>query len=243
MKKDDRGPSLTVQPTRQKRTAGRLRPAARGGRGERKAVPLEDGQHRSDIPVSLVRAALGLFASRNYSSVTIKDISSAVGVNPSLIYYYFGSKEGLFLEVVNYAVEEAFRRFNASHKEDVAPADIISQWIETHIIQFVLMQKLAKISLDYASTPVRSDTLDKAIRKFYDREAIVLGRAIRAGVAKGHFRQVEAQDTATFISTFLDGSLFRNMMFPTFDYAAAIESMRQIVLEHLGVDTYEAAAN
>jgi hypothetical protein len=38
---------------------------------------------------------------------------------------------------------------------------------------------------------------------------------------------------AVFISTFLDGALFRNIMFPEFDYRAAIRYMRDVVLDHL----------
>jgi len=203
--------------------------AARAARRPRKTT----GQAVPEVKVAMMQAALDLFASRNYSAVTIKDISGAVGVNPSLIYYYFGNKEDLFLEVVNYAVEEAFKKYELSQKHGGDPVEVISNWIETHIIQFVLMQKLARISLDYATSSAGSETVDRAIRRFYEREAIVLGRAIRAGIAEGRFRPVDPRATATFISTFLDGSLFRHMMMQTFDYAAAIQSMRDIVLDHL----------
>jgi hypothetical protein len=61
----------------------------------------------------------------------------------------------------------------------------------------------------------------------------VLGSAIRQGIAEGAFRPVDPRDTALFISTFLDGSLFRNVMFPTFNYARSIKTMRRIVLDYL----------
>ncbi|MBS1168333.1 MAG: TetR family transcriptional regulator [Proteobacteria bacterium] len=182
---------------------------------------------------ALRQIALDLFASQNYSTVTVKDISSSTGVNASLIYYYFGSKEALFLSAVNAAVERAFEQFNAVSQRGDSPEDIISAWIEVHIVQFIMLQKLAKISLDYACTSSRKAHIDKAIRKFYDKESAVLGRAIRQGITRGIFREVDPMEMATFISTFLDGVLFRNVMFPTFDYTAAIGSMRSIVLEHL----------
>lgn len=211
-------------------------PAVKAPRKPRKTVELHPNAERTGVAEALRKIALDLFASQNYSTVTIKDISGATGVNPSLIYYYFGSKEQLFLDVVNSAVEEAFAKFESVTGRADSPENIISAWIEIHIAQFVMLQKLAKISLDYACTSSRTPQVDKAIRKFYDKESVVLSRAIRAGVAKGIFRPVDPTEAATFISTFLDGVLFRNVMFPTFDYSAAISHMRTLVLDHLRTD-------
>lgn len=182
---------------------------------------------------ALREISLDLFASQNYSTVTVKDISNSTGVNASLIYYYFGSKEALFLSAVNAAVERAFEQFDTVVRHSDSPEEVISAWIEVHIVQFIMLQKLAKISLDYACTSSRKPHIDKAIRKFYDKESVVLARAVRQGIARGVFREVDPMETATFISTFLDGVLFRNVMFPTFDYTAAIRSMRAMVLDHL----------
>lgn len=211
-------------------------PAVKAPRKPRKTVELHPNAERTGVAEALRKIALDLFASQNYSTVTIKDISGATGVNPSLIYYYFGSKEQLFLDVVNSAVEEAFAKFESVTGRADSPENIIAAWIEIHIVQFVMLQKLAKISLDYACTSSRTLQVDKAIRKFYDKESVVLSRAIRAGVAKGIFRPVDPTEAATFISTFLDGVLFRNVMFPTFDYSAAISHMRTLVLDHLRTD-------
>lgn len=187
----------------------------------------------SEMAAALRDAALDLFASRNYSVVTIKDISEAINVNPSLIYYYFGSKEDLFLSAIESLVDDAFEKFNAIHKITDSSEQTISIWIEIHIMQFVILQKLAKISLDYAGTANRTSRIDSAIRKFYDLEAVVLSQAIESGIQKKLFRKVDPKSMAQFISTFLDGTLFRNVMFPTFNYAVAIRHMREIVLEHL----------
>lgn len=208
-------------------------------RARRPASPTR-GDRKSEMAATLQRVALDLFASQNYSTVTIKDISEATGVNPSLIYYYFGNKEDLFLSAVESVVEEAFAKFEQISEHSHSAEKIISDWIEIHILQFVLLQKLAKISLDYAGTRSRTARVDRAIRKFYDREAVVLGRAIRGGAAKGIFGKVDAKETATFISTFLDGALFRNVMFPSFDYAAAIAHMREVVMAHLKQGTAQS---
>jgi AcrR family transcriptional regulator len=190
-------------------------------------------QRPSDVAKMLEKIALDLFADQNYSAVTIKDISKSTRVNASLIYYYYANKEDLFLHIVEATVERAFRKFDAIVAPVVSPEETISLWIDLHATQFILLRKLAKISLDYASTHNRTRRIDKAIREFYDRESVVLENALRTGIESGRFRPVDVRQVAIFISTFLDGTLFRSVMFPRFDFRAAIFHMQSFVLDYL----------
>ena len=52
-----------------------------------------DDPETPDSMAILQDVALDLFSSRGFHAVTIKDIAAATGLNTSLIYYYFGSKE------------------------------------------------------------------------------------------------------------------------------------------------------
>lgn len=188
---------------------------------------------RPEVAKLLHRVALDLFAAKNYSHVTIKDISAASKVNAALIYYYYGSKEELFLQVIEETAEEAYQKFQSVAHHIDSPETLISMWIELHITEFPLMQKLGKISLDYATTHSRTKRIDEAVGKFYNIEATILRRAIRSGIAKGLFQEVNVNDAIVFISTFLDGCLFREFMLPGFDTKSAIRHMRQIILDHL----------
>jgi AcrR family transcriptional regulator len=186
-----------------------------------------------DVRAALQAAALDLFAERNYSTVTIKDIARHTGINTGLIYYYFKSKEDLFLNAVEATAEAAFDKFEAVRVNAPNPEAIISVWIEIHVLHFILLRKLAKVSLDYASTRNRTPRIDRAIRRFYDKESVVLGEAIRIGTAEGTFREVDAKRMSAFISTFLDGCLFRSVMFPKFSHRSAMEDLRVLVLDSL----------
>lgn len=192
---------------------------------------------QNDVAITLQDSALELFSKQNYSSVRIKDIAEATGLNSALIYYYFGSKENLFLKVIESTVEKAFEKFDAIKMNAANPKDVLFLWIQIHILQFYLLQKLAKISLDYAGTNGRTPAIDNAIKKFYEKESVVLKNTLKDGISAGVFREVNPVDMAMFISTFLDGVLFRTVMFPKFKYKHAINCMRDFVFEHLDVKT------
>ncbi|MBO1328938.1 TetR/AcrR family transcriptional regulator [Acetobacter suratthaniensis] len=181
----------------------------------------------------LTTESLDLFAKNNYSSVTIKDISRSTGINSGLIYYYFNNKSDLFLKTVEKATQEALRTFEEESRNNQTPTDTITGWIQIHATHYIMLQKLAKVSLDYATTHEREDRLDQAIQRFYQKEFEILDHAIVAGMQSGEFRTVEPRQISTFISTFLDGCLFRSFMFPDFDYRQSINDLVDIILSHL----------
>ena len=57
---------------------------------------------------SILRAATKVFAKHGFDGGRVEQISRAAKSYDRMIYYYFGSKEGLFIEVL----EETYRRFN-----------------------------------------------------------------------------------------------------------------------------------
>ncbi|RNC71336.1 MAG: TetR/AcrR family transcriptional regulator [Desulfuromonadales bacterium] len=48
----------------------------------------------------LLTAALELFVAKGYASTSVREIVAAAGVTKPVLYYYFGSKEGIYLELM-----------------------------------------------------------------------------------------------------------------------------------------------
>lgn len=52
----------------------------------------------------ILEAACHLFARKGFSATSVRDITQAAGVTNPMVYYYFGSKEALFLAVLEEAL-------------------------------------------------------------------------------------------------------------------------------------------
>lgn len=52
------------------------------------------------VRTRLLEAATGLFARKGYAATTVREIVDAAGVTKPVLYYYFGSKEGIFLALM-----------------------------------------------------------------------------------------------------------------------------------------------
>lgn len=63
----------------------------------------EKAMKKNMVPDSrqqILDAALVLFAQKGYATTTIREIVDAVGIKAPSLYYYFGSKEGLYMELL-----------------------------------------------------------------------------------------------------------------------------------------------
>jgi AcrR family transcriptional regulator len=194
------------------------------------------GRPRADNPgaaETFRHAALNLFAGKNYSAVSVKDIAEATGMTASLIYYYFGSKDGLFLQVLEATIEKVFSIYAGISNPEMAPDAVISNWFQLHVENFPLIQKLIRISMDYSNTHSRTREIDAAIAHFSASESGILNAAIKRGVASGLFRKVDPATMAILISTFLDGVVVRPIICPDFKPVPAVEHFRKFLLQTL----------
>ncbi len=89
---------------------------------------------RTNDPVrtmaDILDVATSEFASKGLSGARIDEIAAATSTSKRMIYYYFGSKEGLYLAVL----EEAYRRMrqieSELHLDDLAPEAALRRLVE-----------------------------------------------------------------------------------------------------------------
>lgn len=93
----------------------------------------------------LLQAALNLFTSRGYAATTVREIVEAAGVSKPVLYYYFNSKEGIYLELI----AEPFRRHEeliaGAAKGSGSPTGQIFTLCETLFSHFVANLKVARL--------------------------------------------------------------------------------------------------
>jgi AcrR family transcriptional regulator len=215
------------------RTGAAGHPAA-AGTGD-KALP----QRARD----LMMAALGLFARRDFSAVTIKDIAKVAGVNTALIYYYFDNKEDLFRATLDYAVERALENYRRLGERHSDPVDLINDWFDNHAELSEPIRELVKIMLDYRTARTQLRVIDDIIKLFYDEECRIISESVRRGIAMGVFRRVDPEAAANIASTHLDGIMVRSMIHRELDVVAAIAQLKTLFFEHLGYGAAKAAGH
>ena len=113
--------------------ARRAKPAARQSGTPASAVA-EPAVTRTNDPArtmaGILEVATSEFASKGLSGARIDEIAAATRTSKRMIYYYFGSKEGLYVAVL----EEAYRRMRAieaeQHLADLEPEAALRKLVE-----------------------------------------------------------------------------------------------------------------
>jgi AcrR family transcriptional regulator len=141
------------------------------------------------------------FAEKGLAGARIDVIAEAMRTSKRMIYYYFGSKEGLFIEVL----EETYRRFNEAESEiatdHARPVESLKA-----VVRFMwrYYQKNPEfITLLNSENLHRGAHIAKSLRaRDYSSQAIaVLARVLKAGAAQGAFRaDVVARDLYLMIA-------------------------------------------
>ncbi|MDO9358571.1 MAG: TetR/AcrR family transcriptional regulator [Polaromonas sp.] len=168
-----------VKAARPRTPASRLASAKKPGVREQAAQTTRD---------NILRAATKVFARYGYDGGSVEKISQSAKSFDRMIYYYFGSKEGLFIEVL----EDMYRRMNDAELELTLD---IEQPVESlkEVINFVVTYYSKNpefITLLNTENLHRGKHISKSARaRDYSSPAIaIIRQLLESGASKGVFR-------------------------------------------------------
>jgi AcrR family transcriptional regulator len=155
--------------------------------GRKSAKPL---RHRDAdaTRAKILQAALVEFGNRGLPETRTDDIAARCKVNKRMIYYYFGSKEGLYLAALESVYDELVRlerEIEVEHLDPVAALEAminlkIDYYIDNpHFISFLTMENLYK---------ARNLRKSKKLDAFKTPLTQVIARILERGERAGLFR-------------------------------------------------------
>ena len=151
---------------------------------------------------AILRAATKVFARHGFAGGRVEQISKAAKSYDRMIYYYFGSKEGLFIAVI----EDTYRRFNEAEQALVLDTTQPLQALQA-VVRFVwhYYQKNPEfITLLNSENLLRGKHIAKSVRaKDYSSPALAITDSVlQAGIAQGLFRPtLNARDLYLMIAS------------------------------------------
>ena len=150
----------------------------------------------------ILKAAIKVFAKSGFAGGRVEKISKAAKSFDRMIYYYFGSKEGLFIA----ALEEIYRRFCEAEAKVNLDMDQPVESLKTVVcFTWNYYQKHPEfITLLNSENLHRGAHISKSMRaREYSSAAIsILDQVLRSGISKGVFRaDVQARDLYLMISS------------------------------------------
>lgn len=163
------------------------------GIGRRRAAALADGSAAyAERRAEIICAAAKVFREKGYRGASLADVAESLGADRASLYYYIGSKEELFHEIVKDAAEASTQQAESIRDGAGTAADKLTRLITALMSSYAahypylyvyIQEDLSKVA-DQKSAWARQMT---AINKRYD--AAVIG-IVESGFADGSVRPI-----------------------------------------------------
>lgn len=152
--------------------------------------PQQTMQDNSAVRERLLEEALQLFTARGYAATTVREIVAAAGVTKPVLYYYFGSKEGLYLEIMAGISALFEQRINELQQSGGTVRERLLRFFAAMLAG--VRENLQSVRLAYSiyfGPPQGAPFID--FNQFFDRTLDIVHTLIAEGVNNGELRPVD----------------------------------------------------
>jgi AcrR family transcriptional regulator len=206
-----------------------------GSKGPAKKVARTNDRERT--MADIIEVATHEFSEKGLAGARIDVIAQAMRTSKRMIYYYFGSKEGLYIAVL----EEAYRRIRQIetelHLEDLAPEDALRKLVgftvdyqlaNPDFIRLVMTENIHR-----GEFLAQSKTIHKLNVPVIDAVRKVYERGVSAGVFRAGIDAVDLHMSISALSFFnvANRHTFSLIFKRDLESAAAIVARRDSITE------------
>jgi AcrR family transcriptional regulator len=147
---------------------------------------------KQDKRANILSAAEQLFSEMGYEGTSTRQIAKEAGANMSMINYYFGSKEGVFLEIMNERIKGFNEQLVSINEDKITSHQKLMRVIEeytTRILNNISFHKMMHRELSLAQRPEMYCKLKDAISE----NLKVIEKIINEGITDRTFRTVDVR--------------------------------------------------
>lgn len=145
-----------------------------------------------DKKASILEAAEKLFSELGYEGASTRQIAKEAGANMAMINYYFGSKEGVFMEIMNNRIQSFKEELNSISHDQLSCMEKILKVVEGYATRILCNHSLHKMMHRELSLPQRPEMFF-TIKNAMAENMLVIEQIITDGIAEGSFRPVDVR--------------------------------------------------
>jgi AcrR family transcriptional regulator len=154
-----------------------------------------------DVEERLLAAALKLFGQRGYAAVSVREVARAAGVTTPNVYYYFGSKRGLYLRLLHDLLDRRSTAVRVALNERGDPITRLRRVLEAYVWfdRDDPVDREAQLFLLREIYGLGSDLFTDLVAEHDASNRRALRQVIEEGIRLGIFRPVRVEHTVIAI--------------------------------------------
>jgi len=180
--------------------------------------PAPDSTHAPPVPPDqeahatrrLLDAAIQIFDRKGYAASSVREIAEAAGGTKPVVYYHFGSKEGLLVAILDQAVRDFTQTIDTAVARTGTARDRLVRLCEDIYALFERNVSVARVAhMVFLGPRDVAPPYDLMVLERRLREGVV--RIVKDGQAADELRGVDAEDVALAAMGILEGCQDRQM--------------------------------
>ncbi|MES2455038.1 MAG: TetR/AcrR family transcriptional regulator [Bacteroidota bacterium] len=147
---------------------------------------------KTDKRTSIILAAEKLFSELGYEGTSTRQIAKESGANMAMINYYFGSKEGVFMEIMSKRIEAFKEQLVIISRDNLSGMEKLLKVVEGYANRVLCNHTFHKMMHRELSLPQRPEMFSNIENAMAENQAVIEG-IINEGIADGSVRQADTQ--------------------------------------------------
>lgn len=171
-------------------------------------------KRRSDArPDEILDAALDLFVEKGFDAARMEDVAKRAGLSKAGVYLYFDSKEALLKALIVREVAPVAQRAEAMAMAGAAQPEQALRMIAGFVVSRLSDARVFSVPRLVISISNRFPEIAQFYRdEVIDRARMAVGAIVRAGIAKGDFREIDPDIAVRLIvGPFMFEALWRHV--------------------------------
>ena len=145
-----------------------------------------------DKRASILEAAEKLFSELGYEGASTRQIAKEAGANMAMISYYFGSKEGVFMELMTLRIQAFKKDLDQIDQDNLTGMEKLLKVTDGYARRILCNHGLHKMMNRELSLPQRPEMFI-TIKNAMAENMLMIERIINDGIADGSFKAVDVR--------------------------------------------------
>jgi TetR/AcrR family transcriptional regulator len=178
----------------------------------------------------LLETAIGMFAEKGYAGTSVREIVEKAGVSKPVLYYYFKSKEGLFLAILDLAEDlqkQLLSEILGSKGDVLSRLLILYRRIYAGISE---RRSLYKMIHSLVFGPPQGAP-DYDFTRYYRHMIDAIAKIYNMGLACGEVRKTAADDFASLVLSLIDSCLHMDQIQPHLSDPQRLERLLRLAFQ------------
>jgi AcrR family transcriptional regulator len=185
----------------------------------------------------IYQAALSCFHRKGYYLTTMDDIVVESGLSKGTLYWYYKSKQDLFVSMLLQAMEPFGQAMASIADREGRAADKLRDCLALFRTEMVEMGSYFGIILEAWALTRHDEQVEDVIRETYTPYAELTTRILQEGVSSGEFKVSSLEATALVLLALFDGiTLSMGTGLWECDWNEIMDQAERLVLRGLGVE-------